>query len=98
MVTEPRRVKLNSDRDVVEALDAVHADSVPRVIERDGEAIAAIVSVKDLERLTEFRPSKEAIARALAAAGSWRDLGGEEIAEKIARWRHESPPSPPVEL
>ena len=98
MVTEPRRVKLETDRDAVEALDAVHSDSVPRVIERDGRVIAAIISGDDLARLLASVPSDADIARALAVAGAWKDRGGEAFAEQLYRWRHESPLSPPVEL
>jgi len=36
--------------------------------------------------------------RALATGGSWQGLGGEDLAEKIHRWREESPPNERVEL
>ena len=94
---EPVHVRIVSDHDVARALDAVRADSVPRVVERDGKAVAAIVSIDDLERLIH-QPTAEDIALALESAGGWKDLGGEDMAEKIFRWRHESPERPAVQL
>lgn len=94
---EPLRVRLTNDHDAVEALDAVHADGVPRVIERDGRPVAMIVSIEELEYPSLPTPTREGIARALALGGTWKDLGGEDLADKIHRWREESPPSPPVD-
>ena len=95
---EPLRVRITTDRDALDAIEAVEADGIPRVIERDGHAVAAIVSPYDFNPL-DFRPSRDAVDRALATLGAWKDIPGtEDLAETIYRWRHESPPSPPVEL
>lgn len=93
---EPVRIRITNDHDVVEALDAVKADSVPRVVVRNGEPVAAIVGMADFARLNIPEPSEEAVARALRAVGAWKDLGGDDLAETIHRWRHESPQRPPL--
>lgn len=95
---EPVRIRISTDHDAVAALDAVEADKVPRVIVRNGEPVAAIVSMGDFERLNLAEPSQEAISRALRAIGAWRDLGGDDLAETIHRWRHESPDRPPLRI
>ncbi len=93
---EPVRIRIANDHDAVEALEAVKADSVPRIVVRDGEAVAAIVSMGDFARLNLPEPSDEDIARALRAVGAWKDLGGDDLAETIHRWRHEAPERPPL--
>jgi hypothetical protein len=42
--------------------------------------------------------ANHALARALAAIGSWSDLDWDETAEALDRIRHESTPTPPIEL
>ncbi len=47
------------------------------VIERRGQAIAAFVSMSDLERLGQGQPTSERPRGALALAGAWKDLTDE---------------------
>ena len=91
-----KRVRLKSDHDAVAAIEAVKADGVPRIVEIAGEDAAAIVSVGTLAPAIAI--DSERIHNALAAAGSWRNLDNDDLASRIYRWRHESPPSAPVEL
>jgi len=93
MIEDTKRVELNGDADLIEVADAVGADKSPRVLERDGKAIAVVVSVEDFDRLALVSPSPEAVRESLAAAGAWADLDidGNDLVEKIYRWRHESP-------
>ncbi len=53
MLKHPRKVKLDSDRDVHQAIDGVIADGVPRLLMRDGETVAVIVSPEDYTELSE---------------------------------------------
>jgi hypothetical protein len=98
MAKEPRRVKLSADTDIVGLAEKVKGDSEPRILERDGELVAAIVSIDDLNRMLLSSPSAPGIARALDAAGAWKDVDTDALVEKIYRARHESPPSAPVRL
>lgn len=46
----------------------------------------------------EAAVADEATEDALALAGVWSDLDWEEMAEALDRIRHESEPTPPIEL
>ena len=96
MVTaKPIQVQVTTDHDAMAAIEAVHADGVPREIVRDGEAIAMVVGTE--ATALEWNPSREAIERTLAAAGSWKAFPElADLAERIHKWREESPPSEPV--
>lgn len=50
------------------------------------------------EAAADAAVADHALARALAAIGSWSDLVWEETAEALDRLRHESTPTPPVAL
>ena len=98
MAKEPRRVKLAASTDLLALVEEVKTDKAPRVLERNGVVLAAIVSVEDLEKIVLPFPSPEGIRRALEAAGAWKDVDTDALIEDIYRWRHESPPRPPVRL
>ena len=53
------------------------------VIERRGTAVAAVVSMDDLERLELERPASQQPLGALALVGAWRDVGDELIDEMV---------------
>ena len=40
----------------------------------------------------------ESVGRALELAGAWSDLDWDEMAESLDRIRHESTPTPPIDL
>ena len=92
---EPLRVRITSDHDAIEAIEAVEADGIPRVIERDGHP-PLVISVGEPDAAA--KPSDADIERALAAAGGWKGLGLDDLAETLYKWRHESPERPPVEM
>ncbi len=44
----------------------------------------------------ELEPkSKRNKEKIMALAGVWSDIDADELIERIMKWRHESPPSPP---
>jgi hypothetical protein len=92
------RLRVRKGSDLASAAEAVSADKAPRVLEQDGQAVAALVSIEDLNRLLLEGPPPAGIARALAAAGAWSDVNGDQLIERIYKARHESPPSQPVHL
>lgn len=53
MLKHARRVKLEKDQHLGEALDGVVSDGSPRLLVRDGETIAVIVSPEDYAELGE---------------------------------------------
>ena len=54
------------------------------VIERRGKAMAALVSVEDLERLEQGQATSAQPDWTLALLGAWRDVGDEEIDALVA--------------
>ena len=94
MAKEPRRIAVGPETDLLRVLEEVHADKEPRVVEKEGEAIAAIISMEEFA--AALGPSEEERARALEAAGAWRDLDRDSMVEAVYRARHKSPPSKPV--
>lgn len=52
MLNEPTRIKLESDADIVRVVRGVIADGAPRVLEREGEAVAVLLSPDDYADLS----------------------------------------------
>ena len=98
MPMSPRRVKLEPNTDILGLIDEVRSDKEPRVLEREGEDVAVLLSPDDYAALTAEPKSKTHKARLLSLAGAWKDLDTDTMIEKIYGARHESPPSRPVEL
>jgi hypothetical protein len=65
------------------------------VLEEDGQQIVRYFAD---EAAADAAVADHALARALAAIGSWSDLDWDETAEALDRIRHESTPTPLVEL
>jgi hypothetical protein len=65
------------------------------VLEEDGQQVVRYFAD---EAAADAAVADHALARALAAIGSWRDLDWNETAEALDRIRHESVPTPPIEL
>ena len=98
MTKKPKRIRLKKGLDILALAEEVKADKEPRILESYDRAIAALVSLEDLDRLLLSGPSSEGIERALSVAGAWSDVDGDELIRNIYRARHESPPSPPISL
>jgi hypothetical protein len=98
MAKEPKRVKVESDSDIIAVLEELNADKEPRVLEMAGEDVAVVLSPDDYVSLVGEPKSKRNKERLLALAGAWKDLDTDALVDNIYRWRHESPPSPAVEL
>lgn len=97
MEKELKRIRLEPDTNLLQILEDVHADKAPRLIERDGEALAVVIDPEDYGSLL-LAPTNLGKARALKAAGAWKDLNTDALIERIYSARHEAPPSPPVSL
>jgi hypothetical protein len=74
------------------------------VADRDEPVFAIPILVNGQERelfitASEYEESfPESVGRALELAGAWSDLDWEEMAESLDRIRHESIPTPPIDL
>jgi PHD/YefM family antitoxin component YafN of YafNO toxin-antitoxin module len=96
--TPARRVRVTNDRDLVAVVEAVRSDGAPRIVERDGEDIAVVVSPDEYESTANVPKSRRNKEKLMALAGAWRDVDTDRLVADIYRWRHKSPASPPVEL
>lgn len=63
-------------------------------VERDGQEVTHYFVEEDVNGSTV--PDK-ATGQALRLIGAWSDLDWDEVATKLDRIRHESPPSAPIE-
>jgi hypothetical protein len=69
------------------------------IIEDGEEVVHYFTSEEEFERA--FPRDEEAIRKALSLAGAWEHLDAEDgpdILDELDRMRHESKPSPPLEL
>jgi hypothetical protein len=87
MAKELKRVALGPETDLARLVEEVHADRVPRVIEREGEALAVLVAPDDYRADAAARAQR---TRAfLSFAGAWSDLDADELIASIHRAREE---------
>jgi hypothetical protein len=97
MIREPKRVQLGPSTNLVSILEDVHADKIPRLIERDGQPLAMVVDPADYGEPLRTPTSKARKAELLNLAGVWADLDADRLIERIYQARRESPPSDPME-
>jgi PHD/YefM family antitoxin component YafN of YafNO toxin-antitoxin module len=90
------RVNLNSDTDLQSLVERVHEDGRPRIIERDGEPVAVVISPDAFEGSPRLQSLTQQ-ENLLAFAGIWSDLDADALIADVYRRRHESPPSPSSE-
>jgi prevent-host-death family protein len=88
------RIDLGPDTDLRDVVERVREDKMPRLIERDGEPLAVVVSPEQFEAARE-PTSKRRKEQLLSLAGVWSDLDADRMIEDVYRRRHETPPSAP---
>lgn len=94
MTKELKRIRLEPDTDLLQILEEVHADKVPRLIEKEGEALAVVLDPEDYRDVVKVPTSKRRKKELLSLAGIWSDLDAEQMIEDLYTARHEAPPSP----
>jgi hypothetical protein len=82
-----RRVDADSPEALVEAVADVERDGVPRVLERNGRDVAAVVALSEIGGINPKKPTEAEIAHAFEAAGSWTDVDGAALKQRIYRAR-----------
>jgi PHD/YefM family antitoxin component YafN of YafNO toxin-antitoxin module len=87
------RIELGPDTDLRKVVERVREDKMPRLIERDGEPLAVVVSPEQLE-VADEPTSKRRKERLLSLAGVWSDLDADRMIDDLYRRRHEASPSP----
>jgi hypothetical protein len=91
MASEIKHIELREGTELQAIADEVQKDGSPRVLERGGQPVAVVVTLKDARHSLLESPSPEGIAAALSAAGAWADLDTDAMIDEIYRARHESP-------
>jgi len=80
--------------DLMRIAEEVEATKKPRILTRHKKTIAVVMPVEP----APLPKKQEAIEETLALAGSWSDLDWDEMEKSLDRIRHESKPTPPLEL
>lgn len=83
MIQQPSSMTVRSDQPLIGVL-----------VRKNGEEMVRYVA--DEEEL-EKSSGQTSVDRALALAGAWSDLDGDEMLDALDRIRHESKPTPPIE-
>ena len=77
------------------------------LIVRKGEALVAVPGEENGQPITRVyvrnlrspgKPNEETLALALSAIGAWKELDWEFTLSELDRIRHESEPTPPLDL
>jgi hypothetical protein len=84
-----RRVKAETPEELAKVIDDFEADGEPRILERNGKEIAAVVSVTDARPAERKRKSPEVIREALSHGGSWADVDAEKLKRLLRKAREE---------
>jgi len=78
----------------------------PSFTARTDQPLIGVITQEDGRELVRYYPEDEApdsgrdarIKRALALAGAWGDVDWEKTVDELDRIRHESKPTPPIDL
>ncbi len=81
--------------DLVRIAEEVEATNKPRLLKRDNTPLAVLTPVKKKQ---PSQAKRKAIEETLALAGTWSDLDFEEMLNALDHIRHDSTPTPPLEL
>jgi hypothetical protein len=84
------RINLNSDTDLKSLVERVHEDGRSRIIERDGEPVAVVISPDAFEGSSSVASLTQR-EKLLAFAGIWSDLDAGALIADVYRRRHQSP-------
>ncbi|MEX1254181.1 MAG: hypothetical protein WEE64_07560 [Dehalococcoidia bacterium] len=87
MVKNAKRVAVASEGDLLRVLEDVKADGCPRIVERSGESVAAIIGIADLDAVLSVRPTDGDISAAFAEVGSWGDVDADAMKRSIYQGR-----------
>src|SRR5215211_3800779 len=86
-----KKITLEESGPLADLARDVTSDKEARILERDGVAVAALIPIEAWRRIDRHNPSDEDIQRSLKAAGSWKGLVDDDLAEQVMKWRHEQP-------
>ena len=83
MARTAKRVIVESGTDLLRVLEEVRGDRQPRIVEKEGKTVAAVIDIGDLDKVLTTPPTAEDIKAAFAVAGSWSDVDAESLKRSI---------------
>ena len=95
MSTTPTPIDISHLPDLKRLAQEAKKTGKPYLLRENSHDIALLTPV-DTER--KQQTNRQAIEETLALAGSWKDLDFDDMIEQLDRIRHESKPTPPLEL
>jgi hypothetical protein len=94
MSTNPTPIDISNMPDLMRLAEEVDLTKKPRLLKRHKKTVAILIPVES----SQTPKKKQAIEETLALAGSWSDLDWDEMEHELDRIRHQSKPTPPIEL
>ena len=94
-MSQPLPIDITNMPDLVRIAEEVNATNQPRVLKRDNTPIAILTPVTKKQAA---KAKSQAVKEAFALAGAWKDLPSDQMEEELDRIRHQSKPTPPIEL
>src|SRR5712692_8400979 len=95
MAMHPSPIDISHMPALVQLAEEVAATKTPRELRRDNKIVAVLTPV---ETEGKQQQKQQAIEETLALAGSWSELDFDDMIQQLDRIRHESKPTPPLEL
>lgn len=87
VVREAKAVRIGSQVDLVRVIEGVRKDRRPRIVEKDGKGVAAVIDIGDLRKVPATEPTAEDVKEAFTMAGPRGDVDAEAFKRSI----HEGP-------
>src|SRR5258708_7969161 len=85
------RLEVSARPDLLSIAEEVKASGIPRVLERNGEAIAVVTPLQRAQRSPGKKSHKDShLEDFLAAAGSWSDVDIDSFLADVAESRQRS--------
>jgi len=81
--------------DLVRLTKEVEATQTPLELKRENKIVAVLTPVEDNQ---SDQTKQKAIEETLALAGAWGERDWDEVEQELDRIRHESTPTPPIDL
>ena len=95
MAAHPTPIDISTMPDLVRLTQEVEATQTPLALKRENKIVAVLTPVEDNN---SDQAKQKAIEETLALAGSWGERDWDEVEQELDRIRHESKPTPPIEL
>jgi hypothetical protein len=84
---EARKVRIDSRTDLMQLIEDVRRDGQPRIVEKEGKSLAAVIDIDDLTKVVTAEPTAEDVTTAFAMAGSWSDVDAAALKRSIREGR-----------